>query len=101
MSSVSLCHHSLAVTISFHDKGFSNCSFAENNIRAFHLALGIAAGMQRISCGKSLPNLEGGDGLPYVVLRNLSDGTWQKTMSQTELEHGEQYSRVTEKSQAK
>jgi hypothetical protein len=36
------------------------------------------------------------DGLPYVVLENLSDRTWQKTMSQTELERGEQYSRVTE-----
>jgi hypothetical protein len=43
----------------------------------------------------------GVDGLPYVVLENLSDRTWQKTMSQTELERGEQYSRVTEKSQAK
>ena len=39
------------------------------------------------------------DGLPYVVLENLSDRTWQKTMSQTELEHGEQYSRVPEHSQ--
>ena len=38
----------------------------------------------------------GVDGLPYVVLKNLSDGTWQKTMSQTELEHGNQYSRVIE-----
>jgi len=43
----------------------------------------------------------GVDGLPYVVLENLSDRTWQKTMSQTELEHGEQYSRVPEESQAK
>jgi hypothetical protein len=39
---------------------------------------------------------EGVDGLPYVVLENLSDRTWQKTMSQTELEHGEQYSRLPE-----
>jgi hypothetical protein len=39
---------------------------------------------------------KGFDGLPYVTLRNLSDQTWQKTMSQTELERGEQYSRVTE-----
>jgi hypothetical protein len=44
---------------------------------------------------------KGTDGLPYVVLRNLSDQTWQKTMSQTELERGEQYSRVPEESQAK
>ena len=43
----------------------------------------------------------GVDGLPYVVLENLSDRTWQKTMSQTELEHGEQYSRVQEEFQAK
>jgi hypothetical protein len=41
------------------------------------------------------------DGLPYVVLENLSDRTWQKTISQTELDRGEQYSRVNEKSQAK
>jgi hypothetical protein len=39
---------------------------------------------------------DGVDGLPYVVLENLSDRTWQKTMSQTELERGEQYSRVPE-----
>jgi hypothetical protein len=39
---------------------------------------------------------QGNDGLPYVMLRNLSDSTWHKTMSQTELERGEQYSRVTE-----
>jgi hypothetical protein len=39
---------------------------------------------------------EGRDRQPYVVLENLSDRTWQKTMSQTELERGEQYSRVTE-----
>jgi hypothetical protein len=44
---------------------------------------------------------EGADGLPYVVLRNLFDGTWQKTMSQTELERGEQYSRVPEDSRTK
>ena len=44
---------------------------------------------------------EGTDGLPYVMLRNLSDQTWHKTMSQTELERGEQYSRVTEDFQAK
>ena len=44
---------------------------------------------------------EGLDRLPYVVLENLSDRTWQKTMSQTELERGEQYSRVLEESQAK
>jgi hypothetical protein len=44
---------------------------------------------------------QGTDGLPYVVLRNLSDGTWHKTMSQTELERGEQYSRVTQGFQSK
>ena len=40
---------------------------------------------------------EGADGLLYAVLRNLSDRTWQKTMSRNELEHGGHYSRVTEK----
>ena len=40
---------------------------------------------------------EGADGLLYAVLRNLSDRTWQKTMSRNELEHGRHYSRVTEK----
>jgi hypothetical protein len=44
---------------------------------------------------------EGIDGLPYGVLRNLSDQTWHKTMSQTELERGEQYSLVPEGFQAK
>ena len=44
---------------------------------------------------------EGVDRQPYVVLENLSDRTWQKTMFQTELEHGEQYSRVPGDSQAK
>jgi hypothetical protein len=33
-------------------------------------------------------------GLPYAVLRNLSDRTWQKTLSRNELERGEQYIRV-------
>ena len=40
---------------------------------------------------------EGADGLLYAVLRNLSDRTWQKTLSRNELEHGGHYSRVTEK----
>jgi hypothetical protein len=44
---------------------------------------------------------EGVDGLPYVMLENLSDRTWQKTMSQTELERGEQYSRVPKDYQAR
>ena len=39
---------------------------------------------------------EGADGLLYAVLRNLSDRTWQKTMSRNELEHGGHYSQVTE-----
>ena len=39
---------------------------------------------------------EGADRQPYVVLENLFDRTRRKTMSQTELERGEQYSRVTE-----
>lgn len=37
---------------------------------------------------------EGVDGLLHIVLRNLSDGTWQKTLSQIELEDGGQYTRV-------
>ena len=44
---------------------------------------------------------EGVDRQPYVVLENLSDRTWQKTMSQTELERGEQYSRVPESFQSR
>jgi hypothetical protein len=34
----------------------------------------------------------GVDGLPHIVLRNVSDRTWQKTLSQNELERGGQYS---------
>jgi hypothetical protein len=41
------------------------------------------------------------DGLPYVVLENLSDRTWQKTMPETELERGAQYSRVAESFQSR
>jgi hypothetical protein len=44
---------------------------------------------------------EGADRQPYVVLENLFDRTWQKTICQTELERGEQYSRVPEDSQAR
>ena len=40
-------------------KGPSGCYFAANNIRAFLLALGIAAGMPRISYGRSLRNMKG------------------------------------------
>jgi len=40
---------------------------------------------------------KGAGGLVYAVLRNLSDRTWQKTMSRNELEHGAHYSRMTEK----
>ena len=36
----------------------------------------------------------GVDGLPHVVLRNVSDRTWQKTLSQNELERGGQYFRA-------
>jgi hypothetical protein len=36
----------------------------------------------------------GVDGLPHVVLRNVSDRIWQKTLSQNELERGGQYSRA-------
>ena len=36
----------------------------------------------------------GVDGLSHIVLRNLSDRTWQKTLSLTELERGGQYTRV-------
>jgi len=38
----------------------------------------------------------GVDGLPHVVLRNVSDRTWQKTLSQNELERGGQYSLAPE-----
>jgi hypothetical protein len=41
----------------------------------------------------------GVDGLPHIVLRNLSDRTWQKTLSLIELERGGQYTRVPEGSQ--
>jgi hypothetical protein len=34
------------------------------------------------------------DGRPYVVLFNLADPTWQKTLSLAELEGGHQYSRL-------
>jgi hypothetical protein len=34
------------------------------------------------------------DGKPYVVLVNLSDPTWRKTISLAELESGSQYIRV-------
>jgi hypothetical protein len=36
----------------------------------------------------------GTDGKPYVVLVNLSDPTWRKTISLAELESGSQYIRV-------
>ena len=34
------------------------------------------------------------DGKPYVVLVNLSDSTWRKTLSLAELESGSQYIRL-------
>ena len=34
------------------------------------------------------------DGKPYVVLVNLSDPTWRKTLSLAELESGSQYIRL-------
>ena len=34
------------------------------------------------------------DGKPYVVLFNLSDPTWRKTLSLAELESGSQYIRL-------
>jgi hypothetical protein len=40
-------------------KGRSYCCFAANDIRAFQLALGIAAGVRRISCGRSSHNMKG------------------------------------------
>ena len=36
----------------------------------------------------------GTDGKPYVVLVNLSDPTWRKTLSLSELESGSQYIRL-------
>ena len=36
----------------------------------------------------------GTDGKPYVVLVNLSDPTWWKTLSLAELESGSQYIRL-------
>ena len=35
------------------------------------------------------------DGKPYVVLLNLSDPTWRKTISLAELESGSQYIRLS------
>jgi hypothetical protein len=43
----------------------------------------------------------GVDGLPYVVLRNVSERTWQKTLSQNELERGGQYSRALDRFQSR
>jgi hypothetical protein len=34
------------------------------------------------------------DGKPYVVLSNLADPTWRKTLSLAELESGNQYVRL-------
>jgi len=36
----------------------------------------------------------GTDGKPHVVLVNLSDPTWRKTLSLAELESGSQYIRL-------
>ena len=44
---------------------------------------------------------EGADRQPYVVLENLSDRTWQKTICQIELEHGAQYSQLPKDFQAR
>ena len=41
----------------------------------------------------------GVDRLSHIVLRNLSDRTWQKTLSLTELERGGQYTRVPDDSE--
>ena len=41
----------------------------------------------------------GVDGLSHIVLRHLSDRTWQKTLSLIELERGGQYTRVPDDSQ--
>ena len=43
----------------------------------------------------------GVDGLLYAVLRNVSDRTWQKTLSQNELERGGQYSRALDRFQSR
>jgi hypothetical protein len=43
----------------------------------------------------------GVDGLPHIVLRNVPDRTWQKTLSQNELERGGQYARVPDDSQSR
>ena len=60
VSSVSLCHKIGTSKV----RGPSNCYFAVYNTRAFQLALGIAAGVQRISCGRSLRNIKGPMGCP-------------------------------------
>ena len=63
---MSLCHApgSLLESDPLKGKAHPNCYFAVNNIRVVQLALGIAAGMPRTSCGRSLPNIEGWMGYP-------------------------------------
>jgi hypothetical protein len=98
MSSVSLCHHTSGRyhIRSFHDKGLLQLLFRRKQNSRISIGSRYRSRNAAHIVWEVMAQYEGTDGLPYVMLRNLSDGTWQKTMSQTELEHGEQYSRVTE-----
>jgi hypothetical protein len=44
--------------------------------------------------GEVVAGHTGTDGKPYVVLSNLPDPTWRKTLSLAELESGSQYFRL-------
>ena len=59
-------------------KGPSYCCSAANDIRAFQLALGIAAEMRRISCGKSLQNMKGRTASPTSCSRTFLTGPGRK-----------------------
>jgi hypothetical protein len=56
------------------------------------------AGLRRVCEGNGVREVieayTSTDGKPYVVLSNLSDPTWQKTLSLAELESGSQYIRL-------
>ena len=59
-------------------KGPSYCCSAANDIRAFQLALGIAAGVQRTSCAKSLHNMKGSTGCPTSCSKIFLTGHGRK-----------------------
>jgi hypothetical protein len=60
------------------DKGLPIAVSRQNDIRAFQLALGIAAGMQRTACGKSLHNMKGRTASPTSCSRTFLTGPGRK-----------------------